>query len=187
MHNIEPFYKWRELYIASEDKQSPFYGKTYDEFKYSQKIYNYFIHPQWDNIGSPTLYIKILYVDYIQGYTIIELIGEWNDAVDNDIMFLKREIADLMIPQGINKFILMCDNVLNYHSDDDCYYEEWYEDIKDENGWVYLVNLQEHVLREMSDVRLNHYINLGDNLEEEDWPWQKYMPPAIYSYIETHV
>ena len=186
MHTIEPFYKWRELYIASEDKQSPFYGQTYDEFKYSQKIYNYFIHPQWDNIGSPTLYIKILYVDYIQGYTIIELIGEWNDAVDNDIMFLKREIADLMIPQGINKFILMCDNVLNYHSDDDCYYEEWYEDIKDENGWVYLVNLQEHVLREMSNVRLNHYINLGDNLEE-DWPWQKYMPPAIYSYIEAHV
>jgi len=81
MHDIEPYYKWREYYVASEDERSPFFGRTYDEFKFTKKIYNYFIHPQWDYIGSPTLYIKILYVDYTLGYTLIELIGEWNDAV----------------------------------------------------------------------------------------------------------
>jgi len=57
MHDIEPYYKWREYYVASEDEQSPFYGRTYDEFKFTKKIYNYFIHPQWDYIGSQTLYI----------------------------------------------------------------------------------------------------------------------------------
>lgn len=186
MHTIEPFYKWRELYIASEDRQSPFYGQVYDEFQYTQKIYNYYIHPQWDNMGSSTLYIKILYVNYVKGYSLIELIGEWNDAVDNDIMYLKREIADRMMRQGIYRYILLCDNVLNFHGDDDCYYEEWYDDVKDFDGWIFLVNLQEHVLREMATMRLGNYIHLGEDLDE-DWPWQKFLPKAIYSHIQAFV
>ena len=93
MHDIEPYFNWRNYYTAEEDKDSPFYGKVYDEFKYSNKIYNYFIHPQWDYIGSPTLYIKLLYADYEDGYAIIELIGEWNDCLNNDVMFLKRYFA----------------------------------------------------------------------------------------------
>jgi len=94
MHDIEPFYNWRHLYEAEEDPRSPFYGKEYSEMYFTDTIYNYVIHPQWDFIGSPTLYIKILFVDYEQGTAVIELLGEWNDAVHNDIMFLKREIAD---------------------------------------------------------------------------------------------
>ena len=92
MHDIEPFHRWREYYVASEDERSPFYGRNYSEFHFSQKIYNYFIHPQWDHFGSATLYVKILYVDYERSYAIIELIGEWNDAIGNDIMFLKRDL-----------------------------------------------------------------------------------------------
>jgi len=88
MHEIEPFYNWRHLYAAEEDKRSPFYGRTYSEFEYTQAIYNYLIHPQWDEFGSRTLYMKILYTDYDQQFTIIELIGEWNDAIENDIMTL---------------------------------------------------------------------------------------------------
>ena len=94
MHGIEPFYNWRHLYIASEDNQSPFYNKEYSEFEYTNTIYNFYIHPQWDDIGSETIYIKILFVDYEESYAIIELIGEWNDAINNDIMFLKRDIVD---------------------------------------------------------------------------------------------
>ena len=128
MHTIEPYYKWRDRYVASEDKYSPFFGREYSEFTFSNKIYNYYIHPQWDEFGSSTLYAKILFVDYDEQYAIIELIGEWNDCINNDIMFLKREIVDQLQKRGIHTFIICCDNVLNFHASDDSYYEEWFED-----------------------------------------------------------
>ena len=62
MHNIEPFFNWRHLYSAEEDPKSPFYGRTYSEFEFTQVIYNYYIHPQWDDFGSRTLYLKILFI-----------------------------------------------------------------------------------------------------------------------------
>jgi len=74
------------MYTAEEDEKSPFFGRTYSEFEYSQSVYNYYIHPQWDEFGSKTLYLKVLYADYAENFAIIELIGEWNDAVENDIM-----------------------------------------------------------------------------------------------------
>ena len=76
MQDIEPFYRWRDRYIAARDERSPFFGRTYSEFEYSQTIYNYYIHPQWDNFGSPTLYAKVLFADYVEHYAIIELIEE---------------------------------------------------------------------------------------------------------------
>ena len=57
MHDIEPYYSWRHLYIASEDHDSPFYRREYSEFEFTHAIYNYLIHPQWDEIGSSTLYL----------------------------------------------------------------------------------------------------------------------------------
>ena len=112
MQDIEPYYNWRHLYIASEDERSPFYERAYNEFEYDKQIYNYLIHPQWDDIGSETLFIKILFVNYDAGFAIIELIGEWNDCINNDVMILKRDIIDLMLPEGINKYILIGENVL---------------------------------------------------------------------------
>jgi len=183
MHDIEPFFKWREKYIASEDERSLFHGKVYDEFTFSTKIYNYYIHPQWDEMGSATLYLKILFVEYNQGYAIIELIGEWNDAINNDIMFLKREIADTLIHEGISKFILLCDNVLNFHGSDDCYYEEWFEDIMDDNGWIVFINLLPHVMEEMQETRIHHYVNLGEHINDIDW--RKLSPQNVLLAVET--
>ena len=71
MHTLEPYFNWRNLYVASEDKRSPFFGKEYSEFKYTEQIYNHLIHPQWDNIGSTTLFAKILFTDYDDGYCIM--------------------------------------------------------------------------------------------------------------------
>ena len=64
MQDIEPYYGWRDFYISSEDELSPFYAREHSEFEYSNTIYNYFIHPQWDDFGSSTLYLKMLFVDY---------------------------------------------------------------------------------------------------------------------------
>jgi hypothetical protein len=94
MHDIEPYYSWIKYYDAASDDLSPFFGKEYNQDLYQDAIYNYFIDPNWDYIGSETLYIKILYADYEMGYAILELIGEWNDAISNDIMYLKRNVTD---------------------------------------------------------------------------------------------
>ena len=185
MHDIEPHYNWRDRYIASEDKRSPFYGRVYDEFRFTKKIYNYFIHPQWDEFGSPTLYLKIIFVDYDDGFAIIELIGEWNDCLTNDIMFLKRDVADHLMNMGISKFILICENVLNFHGSDDCYYEEWYEDVSDKGGWICLINTLDHVLQEMRDTRLHFYVNLGGEFNNLNWRPQR--PKIICKTINALV
>ena len=167
MHLIEPFYNWRGYYIASEDPLSPFYEQSYNEFQYTHRIYNYYLHPQWDSMDSATLFLKILYVDYSNGAAVIEFIGEWNDAIENDIMVLKRDVIDQMISKGIDKFILIGENVLNFHYSDDCYYEEWFEDIED--GWVAMVNFHEHVSREFERIRIHQYFAMGGALDTLDW------------------
>jgi len=183
MHDIEPWWGWRDEYVAEKDSRSPFYGRTYDEFTFTNKVYNYFIHPQWDFFGSETLYGKILYVDYTRHYALIELIGEWNDCITNDIMFLKRDLADFLINKSIFKFVIFCDNVLNYHGDDDCYYEEWYDDVKHDRGWICLVNTFEHVDAEMKKYRLHHYLNYGPSFNDMNWRTQK--PAYIVQEIEN--
>ncbi|MCB0633537.1 MAG: hypothetical protein KDD15_27580 [Lewinella sp.] len=182
MHDIEPHYHWRDDYTAEEDSRSPFFGRQYDEFRFSQKVYNYYIHPQWDAFGSSTLYLKILFVDYTEQYAILELIGEWNDCLHNDIMFLKREIIDALIQEGIYKFILVCENVLNFHGDDDSYYEEWYEDIRDEDGWICLLNTLQHVEEEMQETQLQAYVNFGGPFNDINWRPQK--PKVVFEAIE---
>ena len=117
MHTIEPYFNWRHLYMAEEDIQSPFYGRSYSEFEFSQTVYNYYIHPQWDDFGSRTLYMKILFVDYEQKFAIIELLGEWNDAIENDIMTLRRDVTDILYAKGINKFILIGEIGLDFYWD----------------------------------------------------------------------
>ena len=182
LHDIEPYYKWRDFYTAEKDEKSPFYGREYSEFQFSKKIYNYFVHPQWDFYGSNTLCMKLLYADYENGVALIELLGEWNDCITNDVMLLKRQIADHLMTHGINKFVFFCDNVLNYHSGDDDYYEEWREDAVDENGWVCLVNLSDHVQDEMQNARLQHYVLLGQSFNE--MAWRGIHPKAIANEVE---
>ena len=179
MHYVEPEFGWRGYYIASEDPSSPFYGREYSEFEFSNTIYNFYIHPQWDSFGSPTLFIKILFVDYDEKYAVIELIGEWNDAIENDIMKFKRDIIERLTEAGIEYFILIGENVLNFHYSDDCYYEEWFDDI--ENGWIAMVNFHEHVLREFQHIQIDHYINMSGELD--DIEWRTYQPFQFFKKV----
>ena len=167
MHYVEPFYEWRDFYIASEDPQSPFFDRVYSEFEFEHKIYNYVIHPQWDSIGSETLFIKILFVEYDEQYAIIEMIGEWNDAIENDIMTLKRDIIEELMASGINKFMLIGENVLNFHYSDESYYEEWFDEL--DEGWVAMINFHDHVSREFAKINLDQYFICGGELDDFDW------------------
>lgn len=169
MHDIEPYYGWREKYCSDEDQDSPFYGREYSEFLFTQKIYNYFIHPQWDSFDSDTLYMKLIYADYDESLAVFELIGEWNDCLHNDIMYLKRNVVDHLMRKGINKFIIIMENVLNFHGSDDCYYEEWFDDVKDEDGWVCMVNMLDHVKTEIESMGIQYYVSLGGRFDGINW------------------
>jgi hypothetical protein len=83
MHQIEPFYRWLNYYDPAKDISSPFNGKEYNYELYTETIYGYYIDPAWDFMGSETLYIKILYTNYEEEYSIIEFIGEWNDTINH--------------------------------------------------------------------------------------------------------
>ena len=182
MHDIEPYHRWRDYYIASEDELSPFFGQKSDEFYYTNKVYNYFIHPQWDDFGSDTLYMKLLFADYDDHYAIIELIGEWNDCLHNDIMYLKRDVIDPLFKQGIYKYILIGENVLNFHGSDDEYYAEWYEDVRDEQGWICILNTLDHVTDEMKATRLQYFINFGDAFSGVNW--RPHLPKTVLQMVE---
>jgi hypothetical protein len=181
MHDIEPFYNWRHLYIASDDENSPFYGREYSELEFTNSIYNYALHPQWDDFGSETMYIKILFVDYEEKYCFIELIGEWNDAISNDVMLLKRDVIDEMSLHGINKFILIGENVLNYHNSDDSYYEEWFED-NGNDGWIIFLNFREHVLKEFQQHNIDYYFLSGGELD--DFNWRRFSPGQVFGNLQ---
>ena len=183
MHDIEPFFGWRELYVANEDYDSPFYKREYNEFMFENKIYNYRIHPQWDPIGSSTLYAKILYVDYTDQFALIEFIGEWNDCLYNDIMYARQNMIDHIFKKGINKFVFFCDNVLNFHGSDDSYYEDLYEEISEEGGWMAMVNIFQHVEDEMAKTHLQYYVNFGDHLCDINWRVKK--PRLAFKEIEN--
>ena len=182
MHTLEPFYHWRDAYQSEQDERSPFYGREYSEMYFTNAVYNHVIHPQWDEIGSPTLYTKILFIDYEKAYAIIELMGEWNDAINNDVMFLKREVVDILIDEGISKFILIGENVLNFHGDNEDYYEEWYDDLED--GWIAALNFRPHNLEQFQQYRIDYYLNYGGELDE--YPWRTLTPQQLFQKI-AHV
>ena len=180
MQDIEPYESWNYLYSSEEDERSPFYGREYSQFEFSNTVYNYYIHPLWDEFGSRTLYLKVLMADYETGYMIIELIGEWNDAIENDIMTLKRDVIDDFLRQGIRKFILISENVLNFHSSDDSYYEEWFEDVEDNGGWIVILNMPEATQHDFIKARLNNYVELLNYLS-----WRTMKPDVLFNQVDN--
>ncbi len=181
MHDIEPHYHWRELYQSERDQDSPFYSRVYSEFTFTNMVYNYYIHPQWDDFGSQTLYAKQIWGDYDNGAAVIELIGEWNDTLYNDVKFLKENVIDPLLQAGVSKFVILCENVLNFHGDDNCYYEEWVEEVRENDGWVAFVNTLPHVVDELNQAMVDHYVFYGDRLN--DIAWRPRKPKGLIQYV----
>lgn len=179
MQDLEPFYRWRDMYVSEEDERSPFYGVDHSHFEYSTTVYNFYIHPQWDDMGSKTLFLKVLYANYRKGFVIIELIGEWNDAIENDIMTLRREVVDHFMHEGIHKFLLIAENVLNFHSSEADYYEDWFENVADESGWIVCLNMPQSSQHDFRKLKLNYYIELQERTD-----WRKYTPENLFKLID---
>lgn len=160
---------------------SPFYGREYSDIYFTHAVYNYYIHPQWDDFGSNTLYLKIIFADYRSRTAIIEFIGEWNDLLYNDIMFLKRNVVVTLIESGISNFILIGENVLNFHYSDTDYYEEWLEEL--DEGYITCIGFLPHVIEDMRKCRISRYITINDEINE--LPWRTYLPDNLILKVES--
>ena len=185
MHTLEPFWNWRHRYTSEEDERSPFFGTEHSEFEFTHAVYDHAIHPQWDEFGSRTLYLKVLHADYDDGSVVLEMIGEWNDLLYNDIMLLKRDVIEPMMAEGLRKFILVGENVLNFHASDEEYYNEWYEEATDADGWIALLNFREHVLDDMKRANIDQYFLLGGKLNAIDW--RTFEPEELVEKVEGFV
>ncbi len=179
MHTLEPFHGWRKYYTPESDPHSPYFGKEYNYDVYSDTIYGYYIDPAWDFFGSESLYFKILFIQYELRFCVIEFIGEWNDALHNDIMHLKRNIVDHLNRYDIIHYVLIGENVMNFHGSDDSYYEEWYEDIED--GWITAIGFRDFVIEEWKKFNVDGYINFGGSLDIYDWRTQN--PRKLFERI----
>ncbi len=126
--------------------------------------------------------MKILFVDYEQNYAIIELIGEWNDAIENDIMTLRRDVTDILYAKGINKFIIIAENVLNFHSSDDSYYEEWREQVEEDGGWVVIIDMPQQSQYDFKKARLTNYIWLMEFPQ-----WRTLKPEIVFQQVDNWV
>ena len=84
--------------------------------------------------------------------------------------------------EGIYKFILVAENVLNFHSSDNEYYKEWYEEVTDENGWVVIINMPEATQHDFKKARLNRYVELYE-LEN----WRTYKPFHLFKKIDNEL
>lgn len=185
MHTLEPFYNWQHRYNAEEDERSPFFGAEHSEFEFTNAVYDHAIHPQWDEFGSRTLYLKTLFADYGEGYAIIEIIGEWNDLLYNDIMLLKRDVVEPMMANGITRFIFIGENVLNFHPSDEEYYSEWYDEVSDADGWIALLNFRDHVRADLRAANIDRYFLLGGQLDQMDW--RTFEPEDLYEKVSAQV
>lgn len=181
MQDIAPHDRWRSLYKAEEDERSPFYGYIYNTVYYENDVYGYYLHPYWNTIGSPTLFVKLLFTDYSGGYAIIELIGEWNDEISNDIMFLKREVLDVLISEGIHSFILLGHNIMQAFIHEDGYYEEWWEEC--EEGFIAYIGLREHVQHEFKRAGIGQYLHWGGDIEAINW--RILSPVQVYDSVRN--
>lgn len=86
---------------------------------------------------------------------------------------------------GVNKFVLIGENLLNFHGNDEDYYEEWFEEVEESEGWNAFVNLRPHVKDELKDYDLDYYFLMGGELEELDW--RTATPTQFISRIERYI
>lgn len=180
MHDIEPFYNWQKYYNANEDKLSPFFEKE-NTGRYEHTVYEYYIHPDWEDLGSETLYCKVLMVNYTIGYAVIELFGEWNDALHNDVMYLKRYLIDKMTRYNISKFIIIGENIFQFHGGDTDYYEEWLDDTDD--GWITIIGFRDFIISEFKRYGINAFFNYGGQLDLENW--RAFKPDLLFQFIDN--
>ncbi|HET9279296.1 MAG TPA: hypothetical protein VFN95_13970, partial [Flavitalea sp.] len=60
------------------------------------------------------------------------------------------------------------------------YYEEWYEETSDEQGWIVVLNMPEATQHDFKKARLNRYLELMEIPE-----WRTYKPFHLFKKIDA--
>ena len=88
-------------------------------------------------------------------------------------MFLKRNVIDELSAAGICKYILIGENIFNFHGSDDSYYEEWFDEVEDVEehtpGWIAAVSFPDFIQEELKRYGIDRYINMGGTLQISNW------------------
>jgi hypothetical protein len=72
--------------------------------------------------------------------------------------------------------------VLNFHSGDKDYYQEWHEDVTDENGWIVCLNMPEATQYDFKKAKINYYIELMALSN-----WRTYRPFHLFKKIDDEM
>ncbi len=183
LRDIEPFFGWLAEYSHDQDNRSPFHEVEHNLFEYDRRIYNIPAHPFWDDFGSESLLVKILYADYREGFAILELFGEWNDLFDNDFKLLAENCLTYLIDHGIRQFILICENVFHGYFQSDDYYQALQDELED--GWICAIRLREELQEEMVRYGINGYVFWSPYLD--DVVWRKTKPQQLYRFVTSRL
>ena len=97
-------------------------------------------------------------------------------------MFLKRNVIDTLIENGIAQFILIGENILNFHYSDTDYYEEWLDDLY--CGWVTCIGFLPHVVSELRKGKINKYFTINDEINNLNW--RTYLPDNLILKVESY-
>ena len=74
------------------------------------------------------------------------------------------------------------ENVLNFHSSGSDYYEELFEELSDQNGWVVCLNMPPQTQYDFIKAHLNRYIEL---MELDNW--RTYKPFHLFRKIDSEL
>jgi hypothetical protein len=77
---------------------------------------------------------------------------------------------------------LVGENVLNFHSGDDAYYEDWHEELKDEAGWAVMLNLPTQSKYDFNQAHLSRYLPLIELPQ-----WRSLQPEMILQIVEQEL
>lgn len=186
LSDVEPHYGWLGYYDPELDTCSPF-AHDPDDSDARPQLYTFEANPRWDGIGSESLLVKILFVNYAPapegGFAIIELLGEWNDLYENDWRLLCDNCLDWLVAQGIDRFILICENVFHAYLEADDYYADFAERIPE--GWVCLLRARPEVLAEFERYGISPYFYW--NSQFDDLRWRKLKPWQLYALVAESI
>lgn len=183
LHDFEPFFGWLAMYNHEMDERSPFHEVEHNQFYYDRSVNQIPAHPLWDDFGSESLLIKIQFVDYQEGYAIIEFFGEWNDIYDNDFKLLCENVLSFLLDFEVNKFIFIVENVFHAYMGADDYYQALEEELGD--GWISLLKTRREVKEDMQEYGIDQYFYFNPNLDQ--LAWRKLKPFQIYSLVANRL
>ena len=90
---------------------------------------------------------------------------------------------------GITKYILLGENVFNFHGSDDSYYEEWFDEVEDIEGreesgpgWIAAVSFPDFIQDELRKYHIDQYVNMGGTLQVSNW--RTLHPTTFFSIVD---